>query len=178
MESQVHSRGRVSAFFFIMRPLRDLLCASRFESLRAQEWDSIVIASGKRVPLEGFNRRSLDAKLSIAITANFVNGGTPEEAACKQISGISKQYHQDFFKGLGEEKNIELENIVYYRGPTHYFVMTALRKSLLERGVILQDMEDRKALMAPNNIDKEKLHKFAIDAAQFSTKTFSSEVSL
>ena len=154
-----------------------------------------MIASGKRVPIEGFNRRSLDAKLSIAITANFVNGGTPEEAAVQQISGISKQYHQDFFKvtiikgpkgmmryvricfqGLGEEKNIELENIVYYRGATHYFVMTALRKSLLERGVILEDLEDRKALMAPSNIDREKLHKFAIDAAQYSTKTFSSEV--
>ena len=83
-----------------------------------------------------------------------------------QISGIAKQFHQDFFKDLEKEKNIALENIVYYRGDTHYFVMTALRNSLIERGVILEDNEDRKALLAPSNIDRQKLHQFAIDAAQ------------
>lgn len=31
---------------------------------------------------------------------------------------------------------IDLENIVYYRDDTHYFVMTAKKKSLLEKGVI------------------------------------------
>ena len=51
-----------------------------------------------QVPLEGFDRRCLDAKLSIAITANFVNGGTREEAEVRQISGIGKQYNLDFFK--------------------------------------------------------------------------------
>ncbi len=48
--------------------------------------------------MEGFDRRSLDAKLSIAITANFVNKGTREEAEVRQISGIGKQYNLDFFK--------------------------------------------------------------------------------
>ena len=48
--------------------------------------------------MEGFDRRCLDAKLSIAITANFVNGGTREEAEVRQISGIGKQYNLDFFK--------------------------------------------------------------------------------
>jgi len=37
--------------------------------------------------------------------------------------------------------------------------MTALRSSLIEKGVILEEKEDRKALMAPNNIDREKLHQ-------------------
>ena len=54
----------------------------------------LVIASGKKVPIEGFDRRSLDAKLSIAITANFVNSHTPEEAEVRQISGIAKHFHQ------------------------------------------------------------------------------------
>ena len=54
--------------------------------------------------------------------------------------------------------------------------MTALRKSLIDRGVILEDHEDRKALLAPSNIDRAKLHQFAIDAAQFSTASFSSEL--
>lgn len=80
---------------------------------------------------------------------------------------------QDYFKDMKNDVGIDLENIVYYRGNTHYFVMTALRKSLLDKGVILQDMEDRKALLAPNNINKDKLHEYAITAAQYSTKHFS-----
>ena len=83
---------------------------------------------------------------------------------------------QAFFKELKEECNIELENIVYYRGDTHYFVMTALKTCLLERGVIKEDLEDRKLLLAPSNIDRAKLHEFAIDAAQYATGHFSSKL--
>ncbi len=136
-------------------------------------FDFIVIASGKKVAVEGFNRRSLDAKMSIAITANFVNHETSEEKAVKEIAGLSRQYHQDFFKGLMAEHEIDLENIVYYQGHTHYFVMTALRSSLIERGVILEDKDDRRALLHPSNINREKLHQYAIDSAHYSTKTFS-----
>lgn len=57
-------------------------------------FDMVVVASGKRVPLEGFNRRSLDAKMSIAVTANFVNHGTSDEISVAQIPGVSRQYHQ------------------------------------------------------------------------------------
>ena len=32
---------------------------------------------------------------------------------------------------------IDLENIVYYKDDTHYFVMTAKKQSLLKKGVIL-----------------------------------------
>ena len=140
------------------------------------EFTMIVIASGRKVAIEGFDRRSLDAKLSIAVTANFVFSGTPEEAAVRQISGISKQFHQDFFKGMENDQGIALENLVYYRGDTHYFVMTALKKCLIEKGVILEDLEDRKALMSPKNINREKLHQFAIEAATYSTGHFSTEL--
>ena len=138
------------------------------------EFSMVVIASGRKVAIEGFDRRSLNAKLSVAVTANFVNSWTPEEAAVRQISGISKQYDQEFFNNMEKEVGIALENLVYYRGDTHYFVMTSLKRSLLERGVILEDLEDRKALMAPSNINREALHKFSIDAAQYATSHFSS----
>ncbi len=62
-------------------------------------------------------------------------------------------------KAMEKENGVQLENIVYYRGETHYFVMTALRASLIERGVILEDKEDRKSLMAPSNINRAKLHE-------------------
>ena len=60
---------------------------------------------------------------------------------------------------MEKENRIQLENIVYYRGETHYFVMTALRASLIDRGVILEDKDDRKSLMAPSNINRDKLHQ-------------------
>jgi len=143
------------------------------EFLDTYEFRFLVIASGKNVPIEGFDRRSLDAKLSIAVTANFANNHTPEEAEVRQISGIAKHFHQAFFKDMSQEIGIDLENIVYYRGDTHYFVMTALKNCLLKRGVIKEDIDERDRLLAPSNIDKEKLHEFAIDVAQFSTGHFS-----
>jgi threonine dehydrogenase-like Zn-dependent dehydrogenase len=125
----------------LVEPAGDLGWTAKFspEGTAADnyEFDFVVIASGKKVAIDGFNRRSLDAAMSIAVTANFKNNNTPEEKAVAEISGISKQYHMDFFKGMKTTHNIDLENIVYYRGNTHYFVMTALRSSLIERGVIL-----------------------------------------
>ena len=73
-----------NSFIFFLKVLLTLTINLRF----------LVIASGKRVPIEGFDRRSLDAKLSIAVTANFVNTHTPEEAEVRQISGIAKHFHQ------------------------------------------------------------------------------------
>ena len=63
-------------------------------NLNDKSYRFLVIASGKQVPIEGFDRRSLDAKLSIAVTANFVQNHTPEEAEVRQISGIAKHFHQ------------------------------------------------------------------------------------
>jgi len=42
------------------------------------------------------------------------------------------------------EIKVDLENIVYYRGETHYFVMTVAKSSLLEKGVIKEDRGERK----------------------------------
>lgn len=39
---------------------------------------------------------------------------------------------------LSLSPGIDLENIVYYKDDTHYFVMTAKKQSLLKKGVILQ----------------------------------------
>ena len=102
------------------------------------EFDVMIGADGKKYVLPGFRTKEFRPKLAIAITANFVNHGTQEEANVKEISGISYVYHQDFFNRLSEEFGIELENVVYYRDETHYFVMTAKKQSLLGRGVLKQ----------------------------------------
>ncbi|KGL85490.1 Protein-methionine sulfoxide oxidase MICAL3, partial [Tinamus guttatus] len=64
---------------------------------------------------------------------------------------------------------IDLENIVYYKDDTHYFVMTAKKQSLLKMGVILQDKPDTESLLAPDNVNREALLNYAKEAANFST---------
>ena len=138
----------------------------------------LVDASGKKVPLEGFDHHSLNKKLCIAVTANFFNNNTKKEASVQEIAGLSRQYHQEFFANIETEKGISLENIVYYKGETHYFVMTATKISLLQRGVLMNQIRgDRTSLLEFSNVNKEALYKYAIDAAQYSTKFLSEEIS-
>ena len=40
---------------------------------------------------------------------------------------VQKQYHQHFFTDLLEKHGIGLENLIYYKDLTHYFVMTATK---------------------------------------------------
>ena len=84
----------------------------------------------------GFKRKEFRGKLAIAITANFTNNRTTAEAVVEEISGVAFVYKQDFFNSLYEELGIALENIVYYKDETHYFVMTTKKHSLLDRKVL------------------------------------------
>lgn len=56
----------------------------------------------------------------------------------QEISGVAFIFNQKFFKELYAATGIDLENIVYYKDETHYFVMTAKKHSLIDKGVILQ----------------------------------------
>ena len=98
----------------------------------------MVGADGKKYCLPGFKAKEFRAKLAIAITVNFVNHNTTAEASVEEISGVSYIYKQDFFNNLQEKHGIDLENIVYYKDETHYFVMTAKKQSLLKKGVLKQ----------------------------------------
>jgi len=141
-----------------------------------EEYDIVICASGRNVPIQGFEKKSLEAKLSIAITANFVNTNTSTERKVEEIPGLSKQYDLEFFKNMENQTGIQLENIVYYKDLTHYFVMTAKKDSLIRKGVIKNFLEDRDNLLAQNNIDREALEAYAIEAAAFATRHFSNEL--
>uniref|UniRef100_A0A1I8EK84 F-actin monooxygenase n=1 Tax=Wuchereria bancrofti TaxID=6293 RepID=A0A1I8EK84_WUCBA len=117
----------------------------------------------------GFPKRELRGKLAIGITANFVNQRTLAEEKVQEISGVAYIFNQQFFKDMKEATGIDLENIVYYKDETHYFVMCAKKQSLLERGVIVEDNEDVSLLLSPNNINQEKLCDYAAEAADFAT---------
>jgi hypothetical protein len=89
----------------------------------------------------------------------------------KEISGVAKIYNPQFFNELQQQTSIDLENIVYYKNETHYFVMTAKKQSLLDKGVILQDYPDAARLLAKDNVKFTQLCNFACEAAQFATKS-------
>ncbi|XP_067449321.1 F-actin-monooxygenase mical1 [Thunnus thynnus] len=133
------------------------------------QFDVFISAGGGRFVPDGFKHKELRGKLAIGITANFVNRNTAAEAHVAEISGVARIYNQKFFQDLLTETGIDLENIVYYKDDTHYFVMTAKKKSLLKKGVIKQDYSDAEDLLAPANVDHEALYRYAHDAAYFST---------
>uniref|UniRef100_A0A3Q1FTL9 Molecule interacting with CasL protein 1 n=1 Tax=Acanthochromis polyacanthus TaxID=80966 RepID=A0A3Q1FTL9_9TELE len=135
----------------------------------AFQFDVFISAGGGRFVPDGFKHKELRGKLAIGITANFINGNTAAEAQVAEISGVARIYNQKFFQELLTETGIDLENIVYYKDDTHYFVMTAKKKSLLKKGVIKQDYADAEQLLAPANVDHEALCRYARDAAFFST---------
>ncbi|XP_063785378.1 F-actin-monooxygenase MICAL3 isoform X18 [Pseudophryne corroboree] len=133
------------------------------------EFDVIIGADGRRNTLAGFRRKEFRGKLAIAITANFINRNTTAEAKVEEISGVAFIFNQKFFQDLREATGIDLENIVYYKDDTHYFVMTAKKQSLLEKGVIIQDFADTEMLLSRANVDQEALLNYATEAAKFST---------
>nr|XP_016851077.1 PREDICTED: protein-methionine sulfoxide oxidase MICAL2 isoform X6 [Anolis carolinensis] len=137
--------------------------------LSEYEFDVVIGADGRRNTLEGFRRKEFRGKLAIAITANFINRNTTAEAKVEEISGVAFIFNQKFFQDLKEETGIDLENIVYYKDSTHYFVMTAKKQSLLEKGVIIKDYIDTEMLLCAENVDQDNLLSYAREAADFAT---------
>ncbi|XP_017330272.2 F-actin-monooxygenase mical2b isoform X3 [Ictalurus punctatus] len=133
------------------------------------EFDVLIGADGRRSTLDGFRRKEFRGKLAIAITANFVNRNTTAEAKVEEISGVAFIFNQKFFLELKDETGIDLENIVYYKDNTHYFVMTAKKQSLLDKGVIIHDYIETERLLHSDNVNQEALLSYAREAADFGT---------
>nr|KAF6462492.1 microtubule associated monooxygenase, calponin and LIM domain containing 1 [Molossus molossus] len=133
------------------------------------EFDVLISAAGGKFVPEGFTVREMRGKLAIGITANFVNGRTVEETQVPEISGVARIYNQSFFQSLLKATGIDLENIVYYKDDTHYFVMTAKKQCLLRLGVLRQDWPETDRLLSSANVVPEALQRFARAAADFAT---------
>lgn len=133
-----HDFGCVNIDYFIVEIGWRAKTSPADHPVSQYEFDVLIGADGKRNTLEGFKRKEFRGKLAIAITANFINRRTEAEARVEEISGVAFIFNQKFFKELYHETGIDLENIVYYKDDTHYFVMTAKKHSLIDKGVILQ----------------------------------------
>ncbi|XP_064328313.1 F-actin-monooxygenase MICAL1 isoform X1 [Phalacrocorax carbo] len=134
------------------------------------EFDVLISAGGGRFVPEGFKRKETRGKLAIGITTNFINRHSQAEVEVAEISGVARIYNQKFFQNLYNKTGIDLENIVYYKDDTHYFVMTAKKQSLLKKGVILQDKSDIESLLSAENVNRDALLSYAKEAANFSTE--------
>ena len=108
-------------------------------SVSMQDFDVVVGADGRRSTLPGFTHvKSKGYQVGIAITVNFENNFTKEENEVEERAGVAFIYDQKFFLDMKRDLGIDLENVVYYKDDTHYFVMTAKKQSLIQRGVIKQ----------------------------------------
>jgi hypothetical protein len=134
------------------------------------EFDVIVAADGQRHTLPGFERKPTRYKQAIGITANFVNNLSDEEIDVQERSGVDYIHARQFFENLKKDTGgIDLENIVYYKDETHYFVMTAKKQSLLDKGVLKNDFSESGQLLSRENVDFESLCAYAREAASVST---------
>ncbi|EDO33044.1 predicted protein [Nematostella vectensis] len=135
------------------------------------EIDVVIGADGKKNVLPGFAQIEMRGSLAIGITVNFVNHYTEPEVNVEEISGIAYQFNPAFFDKLYQQKGIKLENIVYYKDETHYFVMTAAKASLLERGVLKKDyVKDSAQLLADDNVNRDELMRYVIDTVHYATR--------
>jgi len=110
----------------------------------------------------GFEKKTFKGSDAIGITANFVNTQTREETQLTEF-GLLSIYNQAFFNKF-KEQGIDLENLVYYRGETHYFVMTVKRHSLVNKGVVKEE-RPIDTLLAPDNLNRDKMEELVREVA-------------
>ncbi|XP_028407657.1 uncharacterized protein LOC114530260 [Dendronephthya gigantea] len=132
--------------------------------------DMVVGADGKRNVLPDFPQIEMRGSLAIGITLNLVYHGTKQEAAIPEISGLAYHFKPKFFDDLYQKSGVRLENFVYYKGETHYFVMTAVKSSLLARGALIMDYPKPADLLASPNVNYDRLKEYALDAVKFGTE--------
>ena len=76
----------------------------------------------------------------------------------EEISGVAFIFNQKFFNDLNDELGITLENVVYYKDETHYFVMTAKKQSLLNKGVLITNQQVKVSRLLLVWSDAPQLH--------------------
>ncbi|KAJ3175252.1 hypothetical protein HDU87_006334 [Geranomyces variabilis] len=131
-------------------------------------FNTLVLATGEKSKLSsefGFSRTVFRAGNATGITCNFSPSHTPVSSDDLVSGGRVSYLNVKFFKEL-KAKGLDVENIASYTTEdSHYLVMTPTKATLLERGVVKQDIADPVELVRPDNVDREKLLAFAREMA-------------
>ena len=85
--------------------------------------------------MSGRTRRILLKKLEV-LAASMIRTSSRFSSSSSTSSSLS------CVQEMATETGADLENIVYYKEETHYFVMTAKKESLLKFGVLKEDIPD------------------------------------
>jgi hypothetical protein len=81
------------------------------------------------------------------------------------MGGLIQFGSPSFFQEMKDRFDIDLENVVYFKGETHYFVMTAKKQSLLKKGVLKTDKSNAVELLSRSNVDNIALLNYADEVA-------------
>eukprot|EP00441_Pelagodinium_beii_P043707 CAMPEP_0197636834 /NCGR_PEP_ID=MMETSP1338-20131121/12229_1 /TAXON_ID=43686 ORGANISM="Pelagodinium beii, Strain RCC1491" /NCGR_SAMPLE_ID=MMETSP1338 /ASSEMBLY_ACC=CAM_ASM_000754 /LENGTH=758 /DNA_ID=CAMNT_0043209147 /DNA_START=22 /DNA_END=2298 /DNA_ORIENTATION=- len=135
--------------------------------------NALIIAGGASSPLaQTLGLRSVACELrgkgsAIGVVANFVNHREAGEMALRQFSW-ARQFNVKLFQDLEDDTHINLENVVYYKGQAqHYMVMTPVKRSLLEAGVLKNGQTAADRLLQKSNVDMERLSDMVRKVASF-----------
>jgi hypothetical protein len=104
---------------------------------------------------------------AIGVVANFTNTGGAQQMALRQFSW-ARQFNMPLFNRLKDATAIDLENVVYYKGQAHhYMVMTPTKRSLVENGVLRDGRPEDRRLLHGSNVDIDRLSFMVKDIATF-----------
>ncbi|KAL3659028.1 hypothetical protein V7S43_015915 [Phytophthora oleae] len=146
------------------------------------EYTAVLGATGTNdliAEKSGITRFVFSRNESLGIVCYFPNLETADEIKTKEFSWTTQLKHPMLNKL--RDFDIDLENIVYFRGEMHYLVMTPKRQNLLFHGVVKEDYPDSKDLVRKENIDHTALDSFVkniVRTAGIARKTAFSRVNL
>merc|ERR1712061_825539 len=94
------------------------------------------------------------------------NNRDSQQMALRQFAW-ARQFNVPLFAQLEDKTSINLENVVYYKGQSHhYMVMTPTKRSLLESGV-LRSKHAPGGLLHGSNVDIQQLSSMVKRIAAF-----------
>ena len=137
----------------------------------------VLVASGASdgiIERLGFESKVMATSSALGLVAHFRNRRTAQERNLEEFSWAS-QYNKGLFEQL-RALGADLENVVYYQGETHYFIMTPKKKSLLQAGVLKKDLAPHSRLVSRENLDEAQLRQYARRVADFFDIPSSSEL--
>lgn len=124
--------------------------------------------NGAVAPLLGFEKKAFKAGEALGLTVNFLNKRSAAEMQLEETNR-AKHFHQAWFAELTKATggSVEFENLIYFRGETHYIVCTPKRGGLQHFGVFKMMHPSPKLLLARSNIATEKLEELCRTIATF-----------
>lgn len=94
---------------------------------------------------------SLRREAALGLVVNFANRQTPADKGRRPFS-LARQFYEPLFRACEQETGLSLENIVcYISSLTYYFVMTPVRRSLIDSGIVAADCPDGSSLLSTLN---------------------------